>query len=355
MTKHDHHTDELFMERAMEIALLGRGDVSPNPLVGSVVVHEGRIIAEGWHQKYGGPHAEVNAINNVTDKTLLKDSTVYVTLEPCSHFGKTPPCSDMLIEHRVKRVVVANLDSNPLVNGSGLSKLRGAGIEVISGVLEKRGRELNKRFFTFVEKKRPYIILKWAETSDGFIARKNYDSRWISNEFSRQVVHKWRTEEDAILVGMRTARQDNPMLNVRDWTGRNPVRIVIDRFLKVNEKIHLFDGTQKTLCYNVLKHEALNNVTLIRIDEDNFLLNLVQDLHKQKIQSVIVEGGAQTLQAFIDSGLWDEARVFVSPKVFESGLRSPSISGLLEMQHKIKTDWLKIWVHPDNVTRRHKL
>ena len=333
------------MERAMELASLGQGHVSPNPLVGSVIVHDGRIIGEGWHKKYGDSHAEVNAVNNVADKSVLKESTVYVTLEPCSHFGKTPPCADMLIDNGVKKVVVANLDPNPLVNGAGLHKLRASGIEVITGILDKKGRELNRRFFTYMEKQRPYIVLKWAETSDGFIARKNFDSRWISDEFSRQLVHKWRAEEDAVLVGLRTAQQDDPRLNVRDWSGRNPVRIVIDRFLKLSEKLNLFDGSQKTLCYNVLKHEERNNISLIRLDEENFLTHLVHDLYKNKIQSVIVEGGAQSLQTFIDAGLWDEARIFISSQTFETGIKSPALSGVLKHQSLVKNDWLKIY-HP---------
>ncbi len=342
MTKHDHHTDELFMQRAMDLALLGIGQVSPNPLVGCVITHGGKIIGEGWHKKYGDAHAEVNAVNSVPDKRMLKESAAYVTLEPCSHFGRTPPCADLLMEHEVKKVVVANLDSNPLVAGEGIRKLRSTGIEVITGVLDKKGRALNKRFFTFMEKQRPYIILKWAETADGFIARKNFDSKWISDEYSRQLVHKWRTEEDAVLVGMRTAQLDNPELNVRDWSGRNPVRIVIDRFLKLNEKIHLFDGSQKSLCYNVLKHEEHPNLSLVRIDEEDFLHRLIQDLYKKKIQSVIVEGGSQTLQAFIELGLWDEARIFVSPQSFQTGIKAPSISGVLENHIRIKNDWLKI-------------
>lgn len=342
MTKHDHHEDEIFMQRGLELAVLGAGRVSPNPMVGSVIVHCNRIIGEGWHQRYGGPHAEVNAVNNVSDKTLLKKSTVYVTLEPCSHFGKTPPCSDMLIEHAVKKVVVANLDTNPVVKGGGLHKLRAAGIEVVSGILDKKGRELNKRFFTFVEKKRPYIILKWAETGDGFIARKNFDSKWISDEFSRQLVHKMRAHEDAVLVGMRTAQLDNPQLSVRDWTGRNPIRIVIDRFLRLDEKLHVFDGTQNTLVYNILKHEEFKKFSLIRLDEENFLTHLVHDLYKRNIQSVIVEGGAQTLQAFISAGLWDEACVFVSPENFQDGLKAPSIAGVVESHVRIQKDWLRI-------------
>ena len=343
MTKHDHHIDEIFMSRAMELASLGQGHVSPNPFVGAVIVHQGKIVGEGWHKKYGGPHAEVNAVNRVIDKNILKESTVYVTLEPCSHFGKTPPCADLLIANNVKKVVVANVDPNPIVNGSGLHKLRASGIEVITGILDKEGRKLNKRFFTFIEKQRPYIVLKWAETSDGFIARKNFDSKWISDEFSRQLVHKWRTEEDALLVGMRTAQHDNPQLNVRDWSGRDPIRIVIDRFLKLSPKLNLFDGSQKTLCYNVLKHEERTNISLLRIDEENFLTHLIDDLYKRKIQSVIVEGGAMTLQAFIDAGLWDEARIFVSPQTFQNGIKAPELSGILANQFLLKNDLLKIY------------
>jgi len=345
MAKHDHHTDELFMRRALELAQLGRGKVSPNPLVGCVIVHNNQIIGEGWHQQYGGPHAEVNAVHAVADKSLLKESTVYVTLEPCSHFGKTPPCSDMLIREAVKKVVVANLDTNPLVGGEGIKKLRAAGIDVVTGILEKEGREMNKRFFTWIEKKRPFIILKWAQTADGFIARENYDSKWISGYGSRQLVHRWRTEEDAFLVGMRTAQQDNPQLNVRDWTGRNPVRIVIDRFLKLNSKLHLFDGRQRTIRYNVMKHEEHHNLSLVRLDEQNFLQELITDLTKQKIQSVVVEGGLQTLRTFIEQKLWDEARIFTSREVFRKGISAPTFSGQLDHSTTIGTDQLSIY-HP---------
>ena len=345
MTKHDHTHDELFMHRALELAGLGRGLVSPNPMVGCVVVHDGIIIGEGYHQQYGDAHAEVNAIEAVKDKMLLKESTVYVNLEPCSHIGKTPPCADMLIRHQVKKVVVSNLDSNPLVAGEGIKKIRAAGIEVITGVLEKQGREFNKRFFTYIEKQRPYIILKWAETADGFVARENFDSKWISNEHSRQLVHKWRTEEDAVLVGSKTAVHDNPQLNVRDWTGRNPVRIVIDRFLKLSERLHLFDRSQKTICYNLLKHEEHPNLSLIRLEEEDFLNALVHDLYKQKIQSIIIEGGAHTLSGFIDSNLWDEARTFVSSKTFNKGIQAPMLHGSLVSEEFIVNDILKIH-HP---------
>jgi diaminohydroxyphosphoribosylaminopyrimidine deaminase / 5-amino-6-(5-phosphoribosylamino)uracil reductase len=333
--------DELFMQRAFELARLGIGYVSPNPRVGCVVVHDGKIVGEGWHRKYGEAHAEVNAIESVADKSILPACTIYVNLEPCSHFGKTPPCADLLIHHNIKKVFIANYDSNPLVGGQGIKKLRDAGVEVATGLLEKDGRELNKRFFTFVEKKRPYILLKWAQTSDGFVAHENYESKWISGDESRQLVHKWRTEEDAVLVGTRTATHDNPQLNVRDWSGRNPVRIVMDRFLRLSEKLHLFDRKQKTICYNLLKHEEHPNLFLIRLEEENFIANVVSDLHKQKIQSVTVEGGAQTLQLFIGAGLWDEARVFTSPRFFEKGIPAPILHGRLISAEEVGPDKLE--------------
>jgi diaminohydroxyphosphoribosylaminopyrimidine deaminase/5-amino-6-(5-phosphoribosylamino)uracil reductase len=340
--------DELFMQRALELAQLGVGEVSPNPRVGCVIVHENKIIGEGWHQKFGEAHAEVNAINSVKDQSVLKESTVYINLEPCSHYGKTPPCVDLLIKYQVKRVVIANFDSNPLVQGQGIKKLKDAGIETITGVLEKEGHELNKRFFTFIEKQHPYIILKWAQTADGFIARKNFESKWISSEFSRQLVHRWRSEEDAVLVGTRTASHDNPSLTVRDWTGRNPTRIVIDRFLRLDSHLQLFNKKEKTICYNVLKHEEHQNLLLVRIDENNLLEELTRDLFKRNIQSLIVEGGAQTLQLFIDANLWDEARVFTSPRSFGEGVTAPSLKGKLGAQQFIDSDRLEYFYPPSS-------
>lgn len=336
---------ELYMRRALELAELGRGMVSPNPMVGCVLVHNDRIIGEGWHKKYGEPHAEVNAVNAVEDKSLLSESTVYVTLEPCSHFGKTPPCAELLVKHNVKKVIICNIDTNPLVAGKGIEKLKQAGIEVVTGVCEKEGRELNKRFFHFIEKERPYIILKWAETADGFIAKENHDSKWISNEHSRQLVHKWRTEEDAILVGRNTVHHDNPQLNVREWSGRNPTRIIIDRFLTLSDKLRVFDTTQPTIVYNVLKHEERANLILARIEEQGFLWHLVKDLHKRKIQSVIIEGGLFTLQQFIDQGLWDEVRIFSSPKVFGAGIHAPVFRGNLINRQSVFSDTLSVYQH----------
>ncbi len=340
----DHTRDEQFMRRAMELALLGRGHVSPNPLVGCVVVHNDKIIGEGWHRKYGEAHAEVNALASVQDKSLLKESTVYVNLEPCSHHGKTPPCADLLVQNGVQRVVISNVDPNPLVDGGGIRKLRNAGIEVTTGVLEKEGHELNKRFFTFIKQKRPFIILKWAQTADGYIAKENFRSKWISNGYSRRLVHKWRAEEDAVLAGTRTVFHDDPQLNVRDWSGRNPTRVVIDRFLKLSENLHVFDRSQPTLVYNMIKHEEHNNLVLVRLDEENFIQHLTADLYKRNIQSLVVEGGAHTLQAFIEAGMWDEARIFIAKRTFGKGIAAPVLRGVLASSDNVGGDTLNVYV-----------
>jgi diaminohydroxyphosphoribosylaminopyrimidine deaminase/5-amino-6-(5-phosphoribosylamino)uracil reductase len=345
--------DELLMQRTFQLAKLGLGAVSPNPLVGCVIANDGTIIGEGWHKQYGQAHAEVNAVADVKDKNLLIGSTVYVNLEPCSHTGKTPPCADLLIKLKVKKVVISTLDSNPLVGGSGIKKLNDSGIEVVTGILEKEGRDLNKRFFTFHERKRPYIILKWAQTADGFIARANYESKWISNECSRQRVHKWRSEEDAVLVGTKTAAHDNPILTVRDWSGRNPVRIVIDRFLRLSDTLSLLDGSVPTICYNLLKHEEHPNLKLIRLDEKDFLISLLDHLRIEKIQSIMVEGGSLTLSLFIESGLWDEARVLTSPRLFHTGIPAPSFQGQLIAEEKIDSDLLKIYQREINSKAHH--
>lgn len=340
------------MQRALDLAQLSRGLVSPNPLVGCVIVHNNTIIGEGRHEKYSEAHAEVNAVNSVKDQTLLSQSTVYVNLEPCSHFGKTPPCADMLIKHQVKKVVIANIDPNPLVSGKGIQKLKDAGIEVIPNVLEAKGWELNKRFFTFLSKKRPYIILKWAETADGFIARENFDSKWISNEYSRQLVHKWRSEEDAVLVGTGTALHDNPALTVRDWSGRNPTRIVIDRYGRLAQTLSLFDGQQQTICYTTLKTETQKNLEFVKLNESSFQQSLVSDLFKRNIQSVIIEGGATTLQQFINNGLWDEARVFTSDQEFGSGITAPQFNGNLTASESVFSDTLTFYTRKKSTFKK---
>lgn len=351
MEHDEHYTERLFMQRAFTLAGFGRGRVSPNPMVGCVIVHEGRIIGEGWHQRYGEAHAEVNAVKAVEDQSLLAESTVYVTLEPCSHTGKTPPCADMLVSHGVKKVIIANDDPNPLVAGRGIQKLRAAGAEVLTGLLAAEGRFLNRRFFTYMEKKRPYVILKYARTADGFMARENFDAKWISNAYARQLVHKWRAEEDAILVGTQTARYDDPQLNVRDWSGRNPVRVVIDRYLKLPPTLQVFDGTQPTLCYNTLREEARMEATLIRLPEEDFLPAMLQDMYRRKVQSVIIEGGAQVLQAFIDAGLWDEARIVTAPKTFGRGIAAPVLYGNLIAHESVCNDTLEIYTPHDEKSK----
>ncbi len=319
--------DEQYMTRATDLAHSGLGMVSPNPQVGCVIVNNDRIIGEGWHEKFGGPHAEVNAIANVKDKKLLNNATVYVNIEPCSHHGKTPPCCDLLIQSKIKRVVISNIDPNPLVSGKGVERLRRNKILVDENVLFEKGRDLNKRFFTFYEKKRPYIILKWAQTSDGFVARENYDSKWISSESSRKIVHKWRAEEDAILVGRGTIEHDNPQLNVRDWSGSDPTRVVIDPQLKLAGDYHIFDQKAKTIVYNLMSERSQGLLQLIRLPSSNFLSNLLSNLVEQGIASIFVEGGATTLKSFIDSGLWDEARVFEAPQTFGKGIEAPQLDG----------------------------
>ena len=311
----------------MELARLGFGNVSPNPMVGCVIVHNDKIIGEGFHQQYGGPHAEVNAVNSVEDKNELSQSEVYVSLEPCAHYGKTPPCASLLAQHKVKKVYISNTDPNPLVAGKGIEILKNDGIEVETRVLEDEGKDLNKRFFTSFTKKRPYVILKWAETADGFIARKNFDSKWISNEFSRKLVHKWRAEEDAILVGKNTAKYDNPTLNVRDWEGKDPLRIVIDHQLELDKNLNLFNKEIPTICYNLIESVERGTLSFVKLKKTSFFHELLIDLHKRNIQSLIIEGGANTIQNFIDTGLWDEARVFQSTNCFGDGIQSPQLKG----------------------------
>jgi diaminohydroxyphosphoribosylaminopyrimidine deaminase / 5-amino-6-(5-phosphoribosylamino)uracil reductase len=338
--------DSGYMRRALELATLGRGSVSPNPMVGCVIVHNDRIIGEGWHQRYGEGHAEVNAINDVLARNsapLLPEATVYVTLEPCSHFGKTPPCADLLIEKQVKRVVICNDDPNPLVAGKGMQKLQEAGIEVIMGLLAEEGRKLNARFFTFFEQKRPYIILKWAETADGFIADEDKQPLIISCQQSRTLSHKWRTQEDAILVGTNTALNDNPQLNARLWTGPDPIRIVLDRTLRLPRELHVFDNTQKTIIYNAFSNEEEGETTFVQINfDENFIDRFLVDLHKRKIQSVLVEGGTQLLQAFLNDGHFDEIRVFTSPNSIGRGTSAPLLPTGVRFvtQKQIGTDWL---------------
>ena len=330
---------EKYIKRCIQIGKNGLGTTRPNPMVGCVIVHNNVIIGEGFTSPYGGNHAEVNAINSVKDKTLLKRSTLYVTLEPCSHFGKTPPCSDLIVESGITHVVIGTLDTNSLVAGKGIDRLENSGCKVTIGILENECQEHHKRFFTFHNKKRPYIILKWAQTTDGFIAPKTKEEQkpvWINNEFSRQFAHKWRAEEHAILVGTKTVLADNPTLTVRDWTGQNPVRVVLDRENKLDRSLNIFNNEAGTLV--ISKKEVDFSKPLAS--------QLCAFLYKKDIQSITIEGGAQTLQTFIDENLWDEARVFTGTQVFfKEGVKAPEFSGKLISEETILNDVLKIYIN----------
>lgn len=318
----------LYMERALELAALGREWVSPNPMVGCVIVHEDKIIGEGFHQKFGEPHAEVNAVNSVADKSLLSEATVYVTLEPCSHYGKTPPCAELLIKHSVKKVVICNEDPFPIVAGKGIQMLKEAGIEVEVGLLADKGEELNKRFFKANRTGLPYVILKWAETADGFIANADGSPVKISNTTTDVTVHRWRAEEDAILVGKNTVISDNPQLNVRHWIdGKNPVRVILDSKLELDKAKNIFDGSQKTLIFNSVLSKTENNVEFIQSED---LIETLKMLKSHGVNSVLVEGGRQIHESFIRQELFDEIRIIKSSKILNKGIPAPSLpSGIL--------------------------
>ncbi|NQX84460.1 MAG: bifunctional diaminohydroxyphosphoribosylaminopyrimidine deaminase/5-amino-6-(5-phosphoribosylamino)uracil reductase RibD [Flavobacteriaceae bacterium] len=328
-------THETYIQRCIEIAQNGLGSTAPNPMVGAVIVYDGKIIGEGYTSPYGGPHAEVNAINAVKDKSLLQSATLYVTLEPCSHFGKTPPCSDLIVRHQIPKVVVGCIDDNPEVAGKGIKKLKDGGCHVVVGVLEVACKLHHKRFFTFHNKKRPYIILKWAESQDGFIAPLTKDKQkpvWITNTYSRQLVHKWRGEEQAILVGTNTVIADNPNLTTRHHKGKNPIRVVIDRNQRLPKDASVFDSSAKTIV--ISKND---------IDFNGSIATQICDiLFQNDINSVIIEGGAQTLQTFIDENIWDEARIFIGRTRFKKGIIAPQIKEANIIQNHILTDTLKI-------------
>lgn len=385
------------MSRCIQLAKNGLGTTYPNPLVGCVIVHNNAIIGEGWHYQSGLPHAEVNAINSIKNQSLFTEATIYVSLEPCSHFGKTPPCANLIIEKGIKNIVIGSIDPNPKVAGNGIKLLTESGCQVTEGVLEKECNQLNKRFFTFYKKKRPYVILKWAETQDGFIAptetnsnrlphhekkviRKDAAPVWITNKISRQLVHKWRAEEQAILVGTNTVLQDNPSLTTRDWEGSSPFNIILDRELKLPKNASVFDGLAKTIVIydNAISTPLNDHISALRqaqrttplndrtstplsdrlsdrlqdnihfetIDFSKEITSQISDiLYRYKIQSLIVEGGAKTLQTFMDAKLWDEARIFTGNSYFKNGIKAPILKGHLISENKIETDTLKIYVN----------
>lgn len=341
---------EKYIKRCIELAKNGLGTTYPNPMVGSVLVLNDIIIGEGWHRKAGEPHAEVNAINSVKAKSLLKQATIYVSLEPCSHFGKTPPCANLIVESGIKNVVIGIVDSNSKVSGKGVRHLKNNGCNVTVGVLENECYQLNKRFFTFHNKQRPFVLLKWAETKDGFIDKHRDENaenvpNWISNEYSQQMVHKMRAEEQAILVGTNTALNDNPSLNVRSWNGENPIRVVLDRSLKISQHSNLLNNEIKTIVFteeDVLSSN--NNVIFEQISFDkNVPEQVCEVLCKHEIQSLIVEGGKQTLQSFINANLWDEAYVFVGETEFKTGLKAPKLENSPVETKKVLSDTLYMY------------
>lgn len=352
-----HHlllaTHEQYMHRCFELALKGAGYVAPNPMVGAVLVHENRIIGEGFHQVYGEAHAEVNCINSVKkeDRHLIPSSTIYVSLEPCAHFGKTPPCSDLILEKKIPRVVVGCRDPFKQVNGKGIEKLQAAGVAVTTGILEQEARSLNKRFLCFHDQHRPYIILKWAQTADGKIAQDDYSRILISNEFSNRLVHKWRSEEAAILVGTNTARYDDPSLTNRLWTGANPTRLVIDMHLELSSTLQLFDGKVPTIVFNSIKHEEKKNLLYYQVTEDTSIVHqVVNALYQLRIISVLVEGGAKLLQSFIDEGMWDEIRSIRGHQTVGSGISAPMISNAkFKVRETMDTDTIEYFVNPQTV------
>lgn len=347
--------DIKFMERCIYLAKMGSGKVHPNPMVGAVVVHEGKIIGEGYHANYGGPHAEVNAIYSVKDTDLLKESSLYVNLEPCTHFGKTPPCTDLILARGIPRIVIGTPDPNPKVSGKGIEQLSSSGRDVISNVLAGECHWLNRRFITFHEKQRPYIILKWAQTADGFIDQIRTPSApigptWITNEAARQLVHKWRSEEMAIMAGTNTIEKDNPRLNLREWQGRNPIRIVPDRTLRLSEDCHVFDRSVPTIVFTEKHRKSQENLEFIQLPFNSAVLeNILQILFERGIQSVFVEGGARLLQSFLEKKLWDEARIFEGTLRFYNGISAPVfINAFLKSTRYIGTSKYSIYLREEN-------
>lgn len=343
------------MQRCIQLAMAGAGYVAPNPMVGAVLVHEGRIIGEGYHRQYGGPHAEVHCVNSVKeeDRHLIPRSVMYVSLEPCAHFGKTPPCADLIIEKKIPQVVIGVRDPFKQVDGKGVEKLQAAGVQVTMGVLESDCKSLNKRFITFHKHHRPYIILKWAQTANGKIAGEAGAERLlITNEFTNRLVHKWRSEEAAILVGTNTALFDDPALTTRLWNGPNPVRLVVDMNLRLPSSLQLFNRQVRTIVFNGLQQEEKDNLLYYQVTRDvNLVHQLVHALYQLKIQSVLVEGGAQLLQSFIDEGLWDEMRVITNnEQVAPQGLPAPRMqTGRLLQQETLYSDTLQYFVNPQTL------
>jgi diaminohydroxyphosphoribosylaminopyrimidine deaminase / 5-amino-6-(5-phosphoribosylamino)uracil reductase len=340
--------DQRYMRRCFELALKGLGLTRTNPLVGCVIVHGDTVIGEGYHHEFGGPHAEVLAIRSVKDQSLLPESTLYVNLEPCVHFGKTPPCSLLVLQKRIRRIVISNKDPFPSVSGRGITQLQEAGVEVQTGVLLEEGYRLNRRFFGYHLRKRPYVVLKWARTMDGFIdlVREPDDpigANWITDEVSRTLVHKWRAEESGIMVGTNTIITDNPILNIRRWGGNNPVRITTDRNGRLPGHVHILDGTQDTIVFAGVKGRYSGRIRSIPVDPSYQIGDMLEELYSEKILSILVEGGASLLHSFLASGLWDEARVFTGKMKFSQGIPAPRLEAKPDETYYFRDTQLEIF------------
>ena len=350
-------SEEKFMVRAIELARLGMGQVAPNPMVGCVIVHKGLIIGEGYHRKYGEAHAEVNAINSVKETSLLAQSTMYVTLEPCSHFGKTPPCADLVVKMKIPRVVVGSVDPNEKVAGRGLERLRSAGCNVEVGMLEEECNRMNRRFRTFHQKKRPYIILKWAQTEDGFIDKSREESdfgqpTWITNNLSRIAVHKMRSDEAAILVGTNTILKDNPSLTVREWSGNHPLRMVLDRRGILPASSAILDQSTETLVFTEKEIKSKPNLEYIKIKFNSEMLSEINSILLERgIQSLLVEGGKSLLESYMREGLWDEARVYIGNARFGSGVKAPETDWVLDREEKLDDSLMRIYYRNEHPSR----
>lgn len=344
--------DAIFIERCLQLAEKGKGNVAPNPMVGAVLVHEGRIIGEGFHQQYGQAHAEVNCFDSVAaqDKQLITDATIYVSLEPCAHYGKTPPCAHRIVSEKVKRVVICNKDPFEKVAGKGIQILKENHVEVFSGILENGGAWLNRRFFTFHQEQRPYIILKWAQTENGFFAPKDRSRFQLTDEYSSRLSHQWRSEESAILVGFTTAKNDNPQLINRFGQGAQPLRIAIDKDLKLPQSHHLFNQAYPTWIVNQHHEETKEHIRFMQLDfAESIVPQLLEKLYQANKLSLIVEGGVQLLQSFIDANLWDEARIFESPNVLSEGILAPMLPHSTKVfQTELRQDTLSVYLHQAN-------
>jgi len=352
--------DDKFMRRCLELASGAEGMTYPNPMVGCVIVHDGKIIGEGYHLRAGGPHAEVNAINSVSDKSMLKSSTLYVNLEPCSHFGKTPPCADFIIENKIPRVVIGTCDTSDKVSGKGLERLKKAGCEVKTGVLESESRRLNRRFFTFNEEKRPYIILKWAESADGFIdqvrqADQENNHVWISGKPERVLVHKWRASEQSILVGAETVRSDNPKLDVREWKGNNPQKVVLSHSGLFNRNAYVNRTDDTLIVFTDNMNADIPGAIKVKLEKDkNASVQISDYLYKKGIQSLFIEGGAKVINHFISTGLWDEARIFRGKTSFCNGIKGPDFEPRFLPGTEFAGSFLEVY-YRDQLMSQHRI